>query len=552
MEGKYDPITLGIHWNKLISITDEVFYTLIRTSFSEIVRDCWDLSCAILDPDGRGVAQSSFSIPSFIGTQPYTVKQFLKKLPRETLEPGDVLATNNPWIGSGHLHDITMAKPVFCNGELTAFLATTTHLPDIGGSGLYASGRWIYEEGLLLPICKIVKSGELNHDLFDVFENNVRVPKQVLGDIKAGIAANNFGESLMLDFIGKKRVDFPHLADFIIERSERTMRGAIEEIPRGIYKSEVEVGGGGDEIYSLRCRVEVKDSDITVDYGGTDKQNDYALNSPLIYTYAFSVYPIKCITTPELVNNEGCTVPIEVKAPEGCLLNPNPPAAVSARSLVGWFITSLVFRALSEVIPKKVRADSGMVGMQQYSGLNLKDRPYVCIHFSAGGRGAGSGRDGNSTTAFPTNMFGPSTEIFESETGMLVEWKEFIKDSGGPGKHRGGLGQSLSIRNISPHRSEVTFLFNRTLSPPLGLMGGQPSSTRKVYINDVAAHPKERYRLKEGDRVRLENPGGGGFGRPSEREVDLILKDIRNGYVSVEVAKTKYSAKFESSLPLQN
>jgi N-methylhydantoinase B len=538
--GAIDVSSLGILWDKLIAIVDEIQLALVRTSFSTVVREASDLSCSIVDESGRGIAQGTFSLPSFIGCNPNTVKIGLQRFPLDCLEPGDILATNDPWIGSGHLNDITLWRPIFRHGKVIGFTVTTTHLSDIGGNQFSAVGKSVFEEGLRLPICKIYRKFEPNEDLFDVIRANVRVPREVIGDINAQISANIVGEKLVNEFLEEYGLDnLSELTDLIIERSEVGMKRKISEIPNGEYFNEINVEGI-DEPFKITCLVTVENEHVTLDFDGTGGASKSGINVPFFYTYSFATYAIKCITIPDIPNNEGCLNPITVKAPKGCILNAQPPSPVGARNIIGHFVTSAVLGALSDVVTHNMIAEPGMLSSPGYSGKTLEGHDFSTIYFSCGGTGARSDQDGISTTGFPSNIASTPVEIFESTTHMQILKKHLMADSGGPGRYRGGLGQETLIKNTTSAPVELSMIANRTEFPASGYRGGRTGARREVFINGKKIHPKSRYTLEQGAIVTVRDAGGGGFYPPQERDVNKVMADVRDGLVSLQAAKEIY------------
>ena len=540
-----DAVSLGIVWDRLIAITNEILMALVRTSFSPNVRESLDLSCMVFDAAGRSIAQGTYSVPSFTGTGVATVRHMLNRFPPETLRPGDVIATNDPWMGTGHVYDINVMRPIFLGDRLVAYTLSITHLPDIGGLGFSATGRSIYEEGLRLPICKMVAEGVLNHDLFDLIATNVRVPEQTIGDLHANLSCTEVGGRLLLEFMEEYGIDdLQPVADAIIEGSERAMREKIAEIPDGTYENRIQIDGH-DEPITLACRVDVRGDGIDVDLGGTSPTVGIGINVPLTYSRAFAMYAVKCVTVPNIPNNMGSVTPIRVTAPENCILNAQPPLPTGGRHIVGHFVTPLVFGALAEALPNRVQADSGMINLMNVQGTHRDGRGVSSIYYSAGGFGALKGRDGLATVPHPANMIVPPVEVWENLTSTTFEKKALLMDSGGAGKNRGGLGQEITMRNDSAHALTVSCFATRTQFPALGMLGGRPGSRRTLRINGDPVPPKGRYVLKPADVLTLSDAGGGGFGDPRERDPELVARDVLEGAVSREAARD-YGAEAEA------
>lgn len=537
---KLDPVSLGIYWDRLVSITDEILAALVRTSFSTNVRESYDLSCVIFDAEGRSLAQGTYSVPSFTGTAPLTIRHMLNRFPSDTLRPGDVVITNDPWLGTGHLFDINVMRPVFKGARLVGFTMSITHLPDIGGRGFSATASEVYEEGLRLPICKLATEGRPNEELLELIRTNVRVSEQVIGDLTANMTCNEVGGRLLLEFMNEYEIDdLKPVADAVIEGTAKAMREKIARMPDGVYENEMKVEAAEEPVI-LACNVEIDGQIICFDFTGTDPAVRAGINVPLCYTRAFAVYSVKCITIPSIPNNEGSVAPISVFAPEGCILNAQPPSPTGGRHIIGHFVTPLVFGALEKAVPELIQADSGMLNLVNFQGTHRDGQGVSSIFFASGGFGALDGLDGAAVTPSPSNMTGTPIEVWENLTGTTVTRKELLADSGGPGEYRGGLGQETVVKNDSGHPMTISTLAGRTEFPPRGVRGGRCGGLRRYWINDGEVHPKGRYVLKPGEELRMVEAGGGGYGDPKRRPVEKVIEDVRKGFVTVEGARRDY------------
>lgn len=535
-----DMADLGNSWERLISITDEMLGSLVRTSFSTNVRESYDLSCMLFDANMRSIAQGTYSVPSFTGTAPQTVRMMLEKHPPSTLAPGDVLATNDPWIGTGHLYDINVLRPIFHNGRIVAYALSITHLPDIGGLGFSATGRSIYEEGLRLPVVKLVEHGVPDARLLELIALNVRVPEQTVGDLHANIACTEVAARLVAEFMTEYHLEtLDHIADGIVSKSEAAVRAGISDMPDGRYRNEIEVEGVEGPL-TLAITLDVIGDRIHADFTGTSPVVPAGINVPINYARAFVVYAVKCVTSPKTPNNFGCVMPITVSAPENCLLHALPPSPTGGRHIIGHLVNPLTMGALAQVAPDHVQADSGMFSLVNVQGRRADGRDVSSIYFSSGGFGALKGIDGAAVVPSPSNMTGTPVEIWEEVTGLTVLRKELLCDSGGAGEFRGGLGQRIEMVNDSGAELTVSFLLSRTEFPAQGLAGGQSGTRRDCLINGEQVHPKRRYRLAHGDTLTLIEAGGGGYGRPEDRDVALIQRDIEEGFVTAEAASRDY------------
>ncbi len=535
-----DAIDLGIMWDRLIAITNEITSALVRTSFSTNVRESHDLSCMVFDARGRSIAQGADSVPSFTGTAPATVRHMLDKFPPETLRPGDVIATNDPWMGTGHVYDVNVVRPIFLGDKLVAYTLSITHLPDIGGLGFTASAKSTYEEGVRLPVCKMVKGGVLNHELFELIATNVRVPDQTLGDLHANLSCTEVGGRLLLEFMEEYGIDdLQPLADAIVDSSETAMRERIGDIPEGVYEDRLQVEGL-DAPITLCCRLTVKGGAIHAEFAGTSPAVDIGINVPLSYTKSFVCYAAKCVTVPNIPNNIGCVLPIEVSAPENCILNALPPYPTGGRHLVGHFVAPLVFGALARALPDRVQADCGMFGIFNLQGTHRDNLGVSSMYFASGGFGALEGTDGGATIPGPSQMTGTPVEVWENLTSTTIEKKMLLTDSGGAGRNRGGLGQEIVFKNDSGNDLTISFFGSRTDFPARGMMGAKSGATRRFGINGKPVHPRGRYSLAPDDVVTMVEAGGGGMGDPRERDPQKVLHDVVKGAVSIDAAARDY------------
>ena len=537
-----DAITLGVQWDRLISIGDEIINSLVRTSFSTNVRESYDLSCVVFDSRGRAVAQGSYSVPSFTGTAAATLAAMLQRFPAGMLKPGDAVMTNDPWIGTGHLFDINVMQPVFRRGRIVGYAMSITHLPDIGGAGFSATAREVFEEGLRLPVCMLAREGRLNEEVLDIVRENVRVPEQTLGDLLANLSCTTVGARMLNEFLDEYGLDdIDALADAIIGHSERAIREQIARLPDGTYRHRIAIEGT-DEPLAMACAVTIRGDQVLADFSGTSPAVHSAINVPICYTRAMTCYAIKVLTTPYIPNNQGSVAPVTVQAPAGCLVNAVKPYATGGRHIVGHFVVPLIFGALAPIVPDRVQADSGMLNLINVNGSTRDGRPVASIFFASGGFGALQGLDGAPTTPSPSNMTGTSIEVWENLTGMFVESKALLPDSGGAGEFRGGLGQRIEFVNASAGDIVISCLSGRTEFAPAGLEGGRPGALRRVLINGRDVHPKGRYVLAQGDRVTTLEAGGGGFGDPRRRSPAALAEDIAEGFVTREAARRDYGA----------
>jgi N-methylhydantoinase B len=538
---RFDAVELELLWRRLISLVDEAAAALVRTSFSTLVRESYDFSCIVTDETGQSLVQATESIPSFIGTLPETVKHFLRFFPPEKLSPGDVLITNDIWLGTGHLPDITVAKPIFHHGKLVAFSASTAHAPDIGGKIRSPEPREVFEEGLQIPPLKLMRAGEADETLVAILRKNVRTPEQTMGDLWAQVVALDLMEERLHILMEQAGLDdLAALAAEIHARCEVAMRSAIAALPDGTYSSELQTDGLMDKPVTLKLSLTIEGDRIIADYTGTDAQVDRAINCALCYTYAMTMYGIKVCTSPNLPNNEGAWRSISIIAPEGCIVNPVFPASGGSRMLIGHYLPMLVFGCLGQIVPERVMAACGspMWGMNQ-SGVNAQGKPYANMFFYNGGMGANMRGDGISCLSWPSNVSSTAIEITEHIAPLRVHYKRLRPDSGGPGRHRGGLGQEIAVESRSETPIAVSFLAERTIFPAFGIEGGKAGAPGVLRINGDKVDPKKQYVLSRGDTVILATPGGGGHGDPEQRNKMALESDsplIRCAAQSAEIS----------------
>jgi N-methylhydantoinase B len=530
----FDPVTLEVCWNRLIGVVNEQALALQRTSFTTIVREAGDLSAGVFDRRGLMVAQAVTGTPGHINSMALAMKHFLAAYPIETLAPGDVLITNDPWKTSGHLNDVTICNPVFRGDDLVAFFASTCHTADIGGHPLSAQARDVFEEGLQIPIIKLYEGGRPNESLVRMIRENVRLPEMVMGDFHAQIAGGAVGGERLLEFMtefGLARLE--PLADEIIARTERAMRDAIRALPPGVYEHAI-VSDGFDEPITIKVRCEVRGDELLIDYTGSSPASPRGVNVVMNYTEAYTTYGVKVIVSPDVPNNDGAFRPLRIIAPEGSILNVRRPMPVAARHVIGHFLPHVLAGALGQAVPDRVMAE----GSANIWGLNVSGRhetgdPFVYFWVCSGGTGARATKDGLSATAFPSGVLGTPVEVIERLAPLLIEKKALREGSGGAGTYRGGLGQVIAFRGRGRTPFIVSILGDRTRRPAAGFLGGEPGAMGEVLIDGVPPdNPKAERLIAPGTLVEVHLPGGGGYGPPSERDPAAITEDLRERYVT--------------------
>jgi 5-oxoprolinase (ATP-hydrolysing) len=550
-----DPISLEIMWSRLVNVVDEMWLTVCRTAFSLVISEAQDFASEILSPEGETLAHSPRAMPVFNLTLPRAVKALLEAYPADTLQPGDVLITNDPWLCAGHLFDIAIVTPVFLDGRVVGILGTVGHVSDIGGTKDALHAREIYEEGLQIPPMKISVAGQLNETLIRMMHSNVRNGEQVVGDVMSFVGANALGGERLLAFMRDYGMqDLRALATVVQSRSENAMRAAIRRLPDGEYRSEIWNNPLGTPM-RFPVLLTVKDDEIEIDFEGAPPElAQGGLNSTLNYTSAHATYPIKCMLTPGVRGNAGCYKPFTVKAPEGSILNCNYPASVAIRTRTGWYIAPNIFQALAQAAPDRVQAFTGLPVAANLYGRDGSGATYSDMLFMGGGQGASDGSDGKSGLLWPTSAANTSIELIESRTPILVLEKSFIPDSGGAGRHRGGLAQRVRIRKrVDDSLPMLVSVYPEGVHlEPAGLFGGQPRLPARGVVR--GADGAVEHDCGTGELVTLRDTvqqveivlaGGSGFGSPKERDRSDIEQDLAMGWVTQQGAERDYGISAE-------
>jgi N-methylhydantoinase B len=548
MASAFDPITLEILWRRLISIVDEADAAVARTAFSSLLRDAHDYTCMFTDRRGRELAQGTLATPGQSGAMALGIKRLVQSLPADAFRAGDVYITNDPWALAGHLNDVCVLSPMFHRERLCGFTACILHHADIGGR-VASDNHDVFEEGLFIPLVKLYEAGSLNQGVLDMILANVRTPEQVNGDIRSQVAANHVCTAQVQRMLEEYKLeDLDALADEIIGRSEASLRASIARTPPGRYSAEgvIEQVEGEPDL-RIRCAVTIEDSDIHVDLTGSSPQVRWGGNVVYNFTYAYVHMAVKSIFDPDLPNNDGAAAPIRLTAPEGTVVNCRFPAAVAARMQIGHFMTEIIYRALADALPARVVAGGGgtPATMQVMYGRRANGRPFHAVMIRGGGLGAGAARDGEGCFIFPANGANTPVEILESDAPLVVERRELLVDSGGPGRRRGALGRREVIRvpddDTAPQPPvQLALQSGRFRLAPEGLAGGKPGARAKFLVNGKPGDPYGLTQLKPGDRIVMDAAGGGGYGDPRSRERAAIGRDLAEGKVSPEAAARDY------------
>jgi N-methylhydantoinase B len=528
-----DPVFVEVAWSRLIAVVEQEAQALLRTAFTNIVRESGDLSAGVFDLQGRMVAQAVTGTPGHINSMALAVPHVLRAIGPSTLRPGDVLATNDPWLNSGHLNDITVVTPVFHRGRLVGYTASTCHAMDIGGRGITVDALDCYEEGFLIPPARLYAGGA-PQQVLDLLAANVRAPEAVLGDIHAQVSGNAVGAHRLMEMLAEFDLDdIEALSTAILDRSEAGMRAAIKEIPDGQYRGTLRLDGFEEPIV-IQTSITVRDTEMTVDYAGSSPATKRAVNVVLNYTTAYTTYGVKCVVAPHVPNNAGSFRPVRITAPEGSLLNAVKPAPVASRHLIGLFLPDAVMGALAQAVPDRVIAESSSIlWTLDVRGRDRHGHPFKEFVATGGGMGARPTKDGLNATQFPSTIRGVPAEIVESTSPLVIHRRALAPDSGGPGTFRGGLGMIVEFGVETDEEWLFTASFERARIPCQGRAGGGPGAPGRVMTADGRAlDAKAQHWLGPHERVVIQTPGGGGHGDPRDRDPARSAEDIAFGRVS--------------------
>ncbi len=556
-----DPVTIQILWNRLITIVDEAATGLMRTAYTPSVKEYHDFCCALFDANAQMLSHSTVTTAGFLGIVPEVLRNFLTKYPPETLKPGDVIITNDPWIASGHLIDISIAAPIFHRGRIVGYTLCIVHHLDMGGRMSTLESKDMYEEGLKIPILKLFDEGRLNETVFDFMRANIRVPDKVLGDVRAQLVANNVCSRGLKGLLEEYRLDgLETLGAEVIHRTESSLRRKIAALPDGSYRNEAvlpKIPGCEDEVV-VNVEVTVAGDEVTVDYSGSSGEVGAAINCSYNMTRSYTAYPVKLALDPSVPNNDGGLRPIRVIAPEGTVVNSRPPAATWGRTMISHLFPEIVFATMENIMPESILASNGGSPANEIylHGRHRDGRSFLAIAQHSGGFGASARYDGYPCLCFPNNTRNIPIEVTENEARMYYVRKEFRTDSGGPGRNRGGLGQEVEFAildggtELARDVESSVRLSGRTEDgtfPVFGRLGGRNGRGSGLWHNGEPVDHGIYRRLAPGDHVRFVLSGGGGYGDPFTREPERVLADVEQGYVSIEKAEKDYGVVVDAA-----
>ena len=540
-------INLQVMWKRLLSVVEEQAQTLVRTAFSTSSREAGDISAGVFDLDGQMLAQAVTGTPGHINSMARSVKHFLDVFPSETMKEGDSYFTNDPWKGTGHLNDLTIVSPTFKDGRMVALFACTSHLVDIGGLGPSSDGKQVYHEGLFIPIMPLAREGVMDEWVLNLVKANVREPVQVEGDIYALVACNETGSSRLLAMMDEYALnDLDALGEHIIETSRQGMADAINELPKGSWNAEMRIDGYEAPI-DLKATLTVGDGEILVDFAGSSGVSEFGINCPLCYTEAYTSFGVKCVVGAAIPNNAGTLDAIRVTAPENTIVNALHPCAVVARASIGHMLPDVVFGCLHQALPDVVPAEgtSNLWNLKLGAGHGMTGpetrSPFMMMSFHSGGAGARPRQDGLSATPYPSGVRNVPVEITEAITPLVVWQKEYRENSGGPGRQRGGLGQTMVVANREDGPFGIFATFERVHFPPRGRDGGGEGAKGRLSLTSGDVLRNKGFQpIPKGERLIVEMPGGGGYGDPKTRDPETVVADVRAGFIDRAAAESEY------------
>ena len=542
-----EKIQRQIQWNRLIAVVEEQAQVMIRTAFSTTVREAGDLSAGVFDLQGRMLAQAVTGTPGHVNSMMESVGHFLAKFPAATMREGDHYITNDPWLGTGHLHDLTVVSPAFHRGKIVGLFANTAHIIDIGGLGMGPEGRSVFEEGLYIPIVKCFEAGKPNETFFDFIRVGSRTPVELEGDIYSLCACNDAGAKRLAEMLDEYALEgLDSLAAYIFDASLTATQAAINALPRGTFHNSIN-SDGYEAPVTLRAALTVAQDEIVVDYAGTSGLSNRGINVPPAYCRAYSCFGIKVVVAPDIPNNWASLAPFRMVIPEGCILNAPRPYPVSVRHVVGQLIPDLMMGCLGQAVPGRVVAEGSSAlwnpplrGGSQVSGQDAEVDDFEIITFNSGGTGARPTKDGLDGTAFPSGVRTMSVEATENVAPVIFWRKELRPDSAGPGKTRGGFGQIMEIGAKSNAEFAVNAIFDRVANAPRGRFGGGDGASGRVSLDDAngtTLRTKGFQVIPKGRHLVLHLPGGGGMGDAAARDPALVQRDIEDGLITPGAAE---------------
>ncbi len=554
MSSQFQKIRNQVMWDRLISVVEEQARTLMRVAFSTVVREAGDLSAGVFNTKGDLLAQAVTGTPGHINSMARSIREFLKVFPSDTMKPGDVYMTNDPWRGTGHLFDFTVVTPTFHKGKLVAIFACTAHVADIGGNGPDPNSRDVFAEGLFLPIMPLVMQGEINQWLMKLLCANSREPEKLEGDVYALIASNEAGGKQLSSMMEEYKLgSLDDLSDHILSSSDKSMREAIAQLPKGTWSHKVTIDGFADPV-EIAATLKIDGEKIYIDFSGTSAVSKYGINCPICYTDAYTSFGIKCLVAPRLANNAAVLARIVVTAPEGTIVNAPFPAPVTARALIGQMLPDVAFGCFEKAMPGQAPAEgTGASWSLRFgagpgvTGPDAKGTKFLSQNFQSGGMGAHWKHDGIAATPYPSGVKAIAIEITEAMTPLVFWRKELRRDSGGAGFYRGGLGQTIEVGSREEEPFAIFARFQRVKYPAAGRGGGADGAAGTLHLaSGAVVPPRGTQVIPTGERLVVEMPGGGGLGDPLKRDPQAVQRDVVMGYVSKESARDLYKVVLDA------
>ena len=548
-----DPITLEVIRHRLKSIADEMEMTLLKSSYSSVIKEGLDASTAIFDVRGNTIAQGN-SIPIHLGSLIPAVKSITATYPPETMQDGDAYILNNPYRGGTHLPDVTIITPVFHNGKPIVFGCTIAHHQDLGGKtpgSIPPDATEIFQEGIIMPPLKLYEAGVPNHTLFEILRNNIRIPDMVIGDMRAQLAACHVAKTQIASLLTEYSEEtLKEAMSALLDNSEKATRQVLEEIPDGTYTFEDYLDNDGIEMdvrRLIKVAITIKGSEITFDFTGSSPQVKGPFNSPVASTMSTLYYIVRAVTGADIMSNAGCFRPVKAILPKGSIVNPISPAPVNSRTATVKRITDVLNGAMVQAVPDRLpAASSGQLLVLALGGIDPQGNvPYVASELGAGGMGARPNADGiDAVETDVSNCMNVPAEALEMDHPIRIIKSNLWNDSGGAGEFRGGLGLE-KVFEIARGEATITYRGERHTLPPWGLFGGLPGEKTNAQIHRKDGRieivpPKATLRLKQGDQLHVFTSGGAGFGDPLDRPADKVLQDYLDSRVSLESARADY------------
>ncbi len=551
---KHSNVAYQVMWNRLISVVEEQAQALVRTAFSTSVREAGDLSAGVYDVKGQMLAQAVTGTPGHVNAMADAVAHFIRRIGTDNIFDGDIYITNDPWEGTGHLHDITMVTPSFYKKELVGFFACTAHIVDIGGRGFGADAASIYEEGLYLPIMKFADRGQVDQTLLKIVRGNVREPDQLVGDIFALSTCNEIGHRRLTDMMKEFGIsDLIKIAEFIFENSRRATIERIASLPKKSASGELTIDGFEYPI-NLKVKISIQKDKIISDFTGSSGLDKKGINCPLVYTKAYACYALKVAIAPEIPNNAASLAPFEIIAPVDTIVNAVHPAPVALRHIIGHFVPDAVFNAFDKIVPSVVPAEGAgclcnfQVSLRPTTEISedKNAKRSEVLTFNSGGSGARPDLDGLNATAFPSGVMTMPVEATEHAGPVIIWRKELRPDSGGNGKQRGGLGQYMEVGAQAGYEFDFQAMFDRVNYPAMGRHGGGAGAATRIQQDDgTSMNGKGKQFVPNGRKVKMAFPGGAGYGMAKDRSLDRVKRDLLRGYISIKTATDYYGLSKE-------